>query len=354
MNDHMAQSSSNQDVTEGQSVKTADVAGAQSGEETGRDGSEKPNERAVWRPLPRAYAGESEELLSRQIKGNLNKLTIEKFETLAEKIAIQCESIDAYPKLQLVVKLILDKALTEPDWSEMYADLCQVLFWRCPEFPLGDRRQTFASALLTRIQHEYELTPRDLNLLPTSLNEDREIELKKIKTRILGTVKMIGELFQRRMLGFKIVSKVAADLVLSAIEPHEHLIECFLQLIYSTGYFIDQTPALRPVLDMWFGRLKELRLRKNYSLRIRCVMQDVLDLPKAQWRKKIHRETAKSLNDLREQVNTEEVIGGSAVAAQFGQIVIVGQRSNLAANSGYAGYMKRQEMAYEAKRAMSN
>ncbi|CDR97578.1 MIF4G domain containing protein, putative [Babesia bigemina] len=305
----------------------------------------------LWRTLPRQNTGSFVEVLSRQLKSNLNKLTIEKFETLAEKIATQCEALEDYNQLQVAADLILSKAVQEPEWSEMYADLCLILFWRSREYELSGKRATFASALLTKIQREYEATPRDLDAVRATLGDDPEAGMKRLKTRILGTVKMIGELFQRRILGFKIVSKVVMDLVMSSDEPHEHLIECFLQLIYSTGYYIDQHPNLRPVLDMWFGRLKELMLKTCYTKRIKCVMQDVLDLPKAQWRKKIHRDTAQALSDLRDQVQTEDILGGSAVAAQYGNIVVVGERRNLGAKCTYGDYMVRQEDLYKAKKS---
>ncbi|BAM41308.1 eukaryotic initiation factor [Theileria orientalis strain Shintoku] len=286
-----------------------------------------------WKPLSKNGILESFDFLCRQIKGNLNKLTIEKFETLAEKIAIQCESLSNYDELQKIVDIIIDKAVLEPEWSEMYSDLCQILYWRSLEFDVGSKKVSFASALLNKIQREYESVPKNF-----------DFSTKKT----LGTVKMIGELFQRKMIGFKIVNKVVFDLVMNQ-DPHEHLIECFIQLIHGTGYYIDQNPNLRPVLDMWFGRLKELMLRKEYSKRIKCLIQDVLNLPKAQWHKKVHRENAKSLNDLREKVNSEDILGGSALAAQFGNIVIVGQRYNLYSNCAYGLYMARQEELFKMR-----
>ncbi|GFE53947.1 eukaryotic translation initiation factor [Babesia ovis] len=304
----------------------------------------------TWRSHSRQGSSDAVDAMSRQLKSNLNKLTIEKFETLAEKIAIQCESLEQYDHLRTAVDLILTKALQEPEWSEMYADLCQILSWRSRDYEVLGKRYTFASALLTKIQQEYEATPRDLDAVRATLGDDVESRMNRIKTRILGTVKMIGELFQRRILGFKIVNKVVMDLVMSTDEPHEHLIECFVQLIYSTGYYIDQNPSIRPVLDMWFGRLKELMLKSCYSKRIKCVMQDVLDLPKAQWRKKIHKDTAKALSDLRDQVETEDILGGSALAAQFGNIVVVGERRNLGAKCTYGDYILRQGEIYKSKR----
>ncbi|GIX65538.1 eukaryotic translation initiation factor, putative [Babesia caballi] len=328
-------------------------------EDRGEDGFPKSNKgstkdgeapRGLWRSMPRQGSGDSVDAMSRQLKSNLNKLTIEKFETLAEKIATQCQSLEDYNHLRVAVDLILDKAVQEPDWSEMYADLCQILYWRSREYDIGGKRLTFATALLTKIQQEYETSPRDLDAVRATGADDQDIRIKRLRTKILGTVKMIGELFQRRILGFKIVSKVVMDLVISSDAPQEHMIECFLQLIYSTGYYIDQNPNFRPVLDMWFGRLKELILRPGYSKRIKCVMQDVLDLPKAQWRKKIHRDTAKALNDLRDQVQTEDILGGSAVAAQYGNIVVVGERRNLGAKCTYGDYMMRQEELYKANK----
>lgn len=230
----------------------------------------------------------------------------------------------------------------------MYSDLCQILYWRSREYEAGGKKASFSSALLTKIQHEYESIPKDFDC--AAVTEDQEVAVKRMKTKTLGTVKMIGELFQRKMLGFKIVNKVAFDLVMNQ-EPHEHLIECFIQLIYGTGYYIDQNPNLRPVLDMWFGRLKELMLRKDYSKRIKCLVQDALNLPKARWHKKVHRENAKALSDLRDKVNSEDILGGSALAAQFGNIVIVGQRYNLYANCAYGEYMKRQEELFKAKKS---
>ncbi|KFG65005.1 putative eukaryotic translation initiation factor [Toxoplasma gondii RUB] len=210
-------------------------------------------------------------------------------------------------------------------------------------------------ALLTKIQAEYEAMPRSLESrlrsLPSGELDPEAIEemqqLKRTKNRILGVVKLIGELFQRKILGFPIVRDVVVDLVIKNEEPDEHFIECFVQLIATTGYYIDQNPKVKAVLDSWFGRLTELQKKPCYSKRLKCIIQDTLDMRKAEWRKKIHKERAKALSDLREQLETEEVLGGSVHAAQYGNIVVVGQRSNL--NGAYAGYLKEQQETFDRK-----
>lgn len=300
----------------------------------------------TWKPR-RGLTREEE--LSRNVKSLLNKLTIEKFNVISEKIARELEgSLKSNSEVQLVVDAMIDKAVSEPDWSEMYADLCQVLQWRSVA-PEGDpetiRKTPFMLALLNRIQAEFEAMPTVLNQELEGEGEERQLEEARVKRRVLGVVKLIGELFHRRLLGFKIVNNVVVELVIKSEVPDEHLVECFLQLIATVGYFIDQNPKMRVVLDSWFGRLRELQSKSCYSKRLKCVIQDTIDMRRAEWRKKIHKERAKALNDLRDQLETEEVLGGAIHAAQYGNIIVVGERTNL--NGQYLGYLKEQEEIYE-------
>ncbi|CTQ41146.1 Eukaryotic translation initiation factor 4G [Babesia microti strain RI] len=295
-------------------------------------------EKKVWIPPQKRNPSISrEEAITRQVNSMLNKLTIEKFETIADKIAVLVEKTTSVGELNLIANLVLDKAVIEPDWSEMYADLCQILKWRAPHFE-AQGKFSFSTCLLSKIQHEYECMPRELS--PYTADDAGSHKLKK---RLLGIVKIIGELFLRKMFGFKVINSLVIDLVISREEPFEHFIECFLQLIYTTGYYIEQS-TYNPALDMWFGRLTELMGRKVYSKRIKYVMQDVLDLRKSNWKKNLHRETAKALSELRYQVEAEDIVGGHHLAAQYGNIVTVGQRVNISSNLAYGNYMRAQEM----------
>lgn len=302
----------------------------------------------TWKPR-RTLTREEE--ITRNVKSLLNKLTIEKFNIISEKIARVLEgSLNKNSEVQLIVDAMIDKAVSEPDWSEMYADLCQVLQWRSVA-PEGDpetiRRTPFMMALLNRIQGEFEAMPTVLNQELTGEGEERQLEEARVKRRVLGVVKLIGELFHRRLLGFKVVNDVVVELVIKSDEPDEHHVECFLELIATVGYFIDQNPKMKVVLDSWFGRLRELQNKSCYSKRLKCVIQDTIDMRRAEWRKKIHKERAKALNDLRSQLETEEVLGGSVHAAQYGNIVVVGERTNL--NGQYLGYLKEQEQLYDQR-----
>ena len=56
----------------------------------------------------------------------MNKLTIENFPVVGEKLALIEERISTSEQLAMLVELVLDKAFTEPDFSELYADICLV------------------------------------------------------------------------------------------------------------------------------------------------------------------------------------------------------------------------------------
>lgn len=71
--------------------------------------------------------------------------------------------------------------------------------------------------------------------VPDPLDEAAAAALAQSKRRMMGIVMLIGELFQRRVLGFKIVNDVVVKLVISEQVPPEHSVECFLQLIATVG-----------------------------------------------------------------------------------------------------------------------
>ncbi len=65
----------------------------------------------------------------------LNKLTAEKFEPLSKQmIDIVKAKVSTVEVMKGVINIIFDKALTEPGFSTMYAELCRVLEKSAPQF----------------------------------------------------------------------------------------------------------------------------------------------------------------------------------------------------------------------------
>lgn len=69
----------------------------------------------------RGAASEKEKVL-RTVKGILNKLTPEKFDVLVEQLLNA--GIDSAGILKGVISLVFDKAVLEPTFCPMYAEMC--------------------------------------------------------------------------------------------------------------------------------------------------------------------------------------------------------------------------------------
>eukprot|EP01066_Platyproteum_vivax_P020703 Platyproteum_vivax@DN8635_c0_g1_i1.p1 len=247
--------------------------------------------------------------------------------------------------MQETVNLVLDKAVTEPEFSEMYADLCQVLSWRSPPLQQKGRRTAMETALVNKCQSEFEAMPRSLDPkapdFSTMPPDDVDALIAKIKIRVLGVCKLIGELYIRKMLGANTLTRVAHELLFSNDRPEEHFIECMCQLISCTGHSLDSFGGGRSIANQWEARLRELKEIGGYTNRIRFIIQDLEDTRKVGWVKKVHKEKAKTLNQIKEEFQSAEILGGAVHVAQHGTVVTLGQRDNL--GGSYAAYLTAQE-----------
>ncbi|GLE06170.1 hypothetical protein PINS_up015381 [Pythium insidiosum] len=85
------------------------------------EGPVKPLERSANRWIP-VKATSNLEAAKKAVQSIMNKMTREKFQKLAKQLTeINMESLEM---LQAVIKIIFDKALGEPHFCDMYADLC--------------------------------------------------------------------------------------------------------------------------------------------------------------------------------------------------------------------------------------
>lgn len=152
---------------------------------------------------------EKDELV-RRVRGILNKLTPERFDTLVEEI-IQLK-IDTPEKMDEVIVLVFEKAIDEPNFSVSYARLCHRLI---SEVKTRDERMEsgtksnlahFRNALLDKTEREFtqnvsQSTAKEKKLQPivdkikkcTDANEKAELEAfleeeeRKIRRRSGGT-----------------------------------------------------------------------------------------------------------------------------------------------------------------------
>ncbi|KAG1718158.1 hypothetical protein EDB19DRAFT_1921210 [Suillus lakei] len=263
---------------------------------------------------------DSPELVDRKVKALLNKLTMEKFETISDQIIhwanMSVNEKDGRTLIQ-VIRLVFEKATDEAAWSEMYARLCRKMMEQInPEVqddgiknsdgkPIAGG-QLFRKYLLNRCQEDFErgwfakeataaaAAAKASDDHATKAANDKkgteEAELyseeyyaaQKAKRQGLGLIKFIGELFKLQMLTERIMHECVKKLLGNVENPEEEEIESLCQLLKTVGQLLD-TPKARAHMDVYFTRMKELGKSLNVSSRMQFMLQDVIELRDRKW-----------------------------------------------------------------------
>lgn len=236
----------------------------------------------------------------RSVKSILNKLTLEKFDALYEKL-IAC-GIRTPAQVEILVGEIVEKARAQHHFVKMYADLCTRLEG---EF-VALAECNFKWILLSQCQKSFE---DSLKPLPEALiqGEDADEVKAKHKERMLGNIKLTGELLMRQMLSSKVLIACAEDLLESP--PVADRLECLAVLLQVTGSAFDNTAwTQHAALNAIFDTVSDLSKAPSVPSRVRCILRDVLDLRAAGWvdsRAVARVEGPKRLEEVKEEAEAE-------------------------------------------------
>lgn len=275
------------------------------------------------RKIASAVDPESPEIVDRKVKGLLNKLTMEKFDSISDQIiawANRSEKEKDGRTLIQVIRLVFEKATDEATWSEMYARLCRKMMEQISPLVQDDGiknaegkpitgGQLFRKYLLNRCQEDFErgwvAKEATAAAAATKALEDQaakaanekskdgdseEIVLyseeyyaaQKAKRQGLGLIKFIGELFKLQMLTERIMHECVKKLLGNVENPEEEEIESLCKLLTTVGAILD-TPKARAHMDVYFSRMKELTKSQNVSSRMQFMLQDVIELRERKW-----------------------------------------------------------------------
>jgi translation initiation factor 4G len=276
---------------------------------------------------PGAVDESSPEYVERKVKGLLNKLTKEKFNSISNQIlewGNKSISENDGQTLRLVIKLIFEKAKDEQFWSSMYAELChKLLETLSPEIkdeqvvsadgtPLAGG-VLFRKYLLNRCQEDFERGWKNKEdasaAAKTKASEDeknkaahaeavaagKEVEEFKFsdeyyaeqaaKRQGLGLVKFVGELYKLDMLSLKIMNACIVKLLHNIVTPDEEDVESLCQLISTVGEKIQKTsPSAAGTLGIFISRMTEMKSsphissRMKFMLLVSLLFSDVIDL----------------------------------------------------------------------------
>ncbi|XP_043947144.1 eukaryotic translation initiation factor 4 gamma 3 isoform X2 [Drosophila biarmipes] len=279
---------------------------------------------------------EKDELI-RRVRGILNKLTPERFDTLVEEI-IKLK-IDTPEKMDEVIVLVFEKAIDEPNFSVSYARLCHRLIsevkGRDERMESGTKSNLahFRNALLDKTEREFtqnvsQSTAKEKKLQPIvdkikkckDANEKAELEAfleeeeRKIRRRSGGTVRFIGELFKISMLTGKIIYSCIDTL----LNPHsEDMLECLCKLLTTVGAKFEQTPVNSKDPSRCYSLEKSITKMQaiasktdkdgaKVSSRVRFMLQDVIDLRKNKWQTS-RNEAPKTMGQIEKEAKNEQL-----------------------------------------------
>uniref|UniRef100_A0A3P9DIL5 Eukaryotic translation initiation factor 4 gamma, 1a n=1 Tax=Maylandia zebra TaxID=106582 RepID=A0A3P9DIL5_9CICH len=254
--------------------------------------------------------------LFKRLRSILNKLTPQKFQELMKQVTEL--TIDTEERLKGAIDLIFEKAISEPNFSVAYANMCRCLMGL--KVPTSDKPGVFVNfrkLLLNRCQKEFEKDQDDDEIFEKKQKEleaakdgeERErfrVELEeardKARRRSLGNIKFIGELFKLKML----TEPIMHDCVVKLLKNHdEESLECLCRLLSTIGKDLDFEKA-KPRMDQYFNQMDKIIKERKTSSRIRFMLQDVLDLRRNNWVPRRGDQGPKTIDQIHKEAEMEE------------------------------------------------
>ncbi|KAJ7798649.1 ARM repeat-containing protein [Mycena olivaceomarginata] len=266
-------------------------------------------------------------LVDRKVKALLNKLTIEKFDSISDQIvewANKSEKEKDGLTTILVIRLVFEHATDCGPWIGMYARLCRKLMEqispKVQDEGIKDAEgkpiaggQLFRKYLLNRCQEDFEhgwvakeaalvaAARKAMENKATHATKEESTEggergdkivlsrylddyyaVHKEKRRGLGVIRLISELFKVKMLTERIMHECVKKLLVNIKEPKEEELESLCTLLSTAGSLLDTAKA-RAHVDVYFSRMKLLRESIKVSPRMQFMLQDVIELRERKW-----------------------------------------------------------------------
>ena len=260
------------------------------------------------------------EAKQRQLRAILNKLTPENFDDLFEQmIDMDIEDADT---LRGVVAQIFDRAIMEPTFCEMYAEFYYYLSQQSPVFMDDNGKMiTLKRLLVNKCQEEFERKERDheeASKIDVVKQSEVESEEKRIKARkrMLGNIRLIGELYKVKILPEKIIHHCIQELLCPNQNPDEEDVEALCVLMSTTGETLDDHPKTKKILDIYFEKMENLSNDTKLSLRVRFMVKDTIDLRENKWQLRRKVEGPKKI----EEVHRDAALEQQAQAIRLGDI----------------------------------
>ena len=226
------------------------------------------------------------DLTFRKIRGLLNKLTPETFNKLSNELLNV--GLNARAVLGGLILLIFQKALDEPKYCSMYAQLCKRLSEEAPNFD-EQLPCTFNRLLLKQCQEEFEKRRSSKECWSEDgsvISPEEEDQRQTSRRKMVGNLRFIGELGKLQIIQKSILYHCIEELLEKTRRSSGDLaedLECLCQIMRTCGRILD-IPEAQNLMEQYFSRIRRLSQNMDMNLRIRFMLQDLLDLRAAGWR----------------------------------------------------------------------
>ncbi|XP_078522295.1 eukaryotic translation initiation factor 4 gamma 1-like [Lissotriton helveticus] len=276
--------------------------------------SRKPNFTPSFADRPRKPMSTQD--IFHRVRSILNKLTPQMFQQLMKQVTDL--PIDTEERMKGVIDLIFEKALSEPYFSVAYANMCHCLMGlKVPTTDNPAVTLNFRKLLLNRCQKEFEKDEDDAEVfqkkqlemdtavLPeekTRLHDELELARDMARSRALGNIKFIGELFKLKMLTEAIMHDCVVKLLRN---EDEESLECLCRLLSTIGKDLDFEKA-KPRMDQYFNQMDKIIKEKRTSSPICFMLQDILNLRLCNWVTQRSEQGPKTIDQIHIDAQMEE------------------------------------------------
>lgn len=268
------------------------------------------------------------DVVQRKVKSNLNKMTPEKFDKLADQIldiAAQSKDESDGRTLRQVIQLTFEKATDEAHWAPMYAMFCKRMLESMnsdiKDESIKDKNgnvvtggNLFRKYLLNRCQEEFEKgwklnlpeKPEGVTEEAAMLSEEYYIAAAA-KRRGLGLVRFIGELFKLGMLTERIMHECVKKLLDYDGMPDEAEVESLTSLLRTVGSVLDDPVSkAQPRMDAYFDRITAIMNMPELPSRLRFMLLDIIDLRKTKWRSAQDNKGPKTIQEIHAEAEAQQ------------------------------------------------
>ena len=232
--------------------------------------------------------------VERKVRALLNKLTVDKFDTISDQIVAWANKSETEKDCQSLVhitKLVYENAVNGATWSGIYARLCKKMIETInPNIQDDSARsadgkpiaggQLFQKYLMDRCSKDFIcgwaarmfedfFLKKALEGPPGSRYTDKLHHALKAKRRRLGLVQFYGELYKLEMSTEQTVHECIRNLLNA---PGMREFESVYQLLMTVGKLLDSSNA-RADMDCYFARMKEFEKIANVPPRLKFIVQ---------------------------------------------------------------------------------